>query len=70
MKPLELVPLETFDEKRHSIDSTALEYLQKASTKMQNLIPIKTFGDGNCLFNSVVAVMPDGAISVAELRGM
>lgn len=69
ISPLEtLVPIE-FDDMRHTIDVVAYEYLKQASKRVQHLIPVKVLGDGNCLFNSIVSVMPDSDISAVELRG-
>ena len=69
MKPLEIVPSSIFDERKHSIDIVAQEYLKQASKAVQHLVPIKTLADGNCLFHSVVLLMSDRNISAVELRG-
>ncbi len=70
MTPLELIPPLEFDESKHTIDDVAQKYLEKASKSVQHLIPIKTVGDGNCLFNSIVSLMSDNNLSATELRGL
>ncbi len=47
----------------------AQEYLKRASRSVQHLIPIEILDDGNCLFNSIVSLIPDSNISAVELRG-
>lgn len=69
MTPLQLtLPLE-FDANKHTIDEVAQKYLEKASKTVQHMIPVNTLADGNCLFNSIVSLMPDDELSAVELRG-
>ncbi len=70
MAPLQIIPLIEFDDIKHTIDVVAQEYLKQASKNVQHLIPIKTLADANCLFNSIVSLMPDSDISAVELRGL
>ena len=70
MAPLALTPLIEFDGTRHKIDHVAQEYLTKASKVVQHLVPIETLGDGNCLFNSIVCLLPHSCVSAVELRGL
>ena len=70
MKPLNITPAIEFDETKHTVDITAQEYLKQASKKVQHLVPINTLADGNCLFYSIVSLMPDSNISDVELRGL
>lgn len=68
--PLQLsLPIE-FDERNHTIDIMAQEYLRHASKSVQHLIPLRSLADRNCLFNSIVSLVPDSGISAVELRGM
>ena len=59
-----------FDERKHIVDSIAQKYLQQASKNVQHLVPIKSLADGNCLFNSIISLVPDSHISAVELRGL
>ena len=68
--PLQLVFPAEFDEYGHIIDEIAQQYLKQASKSVQNLIPLRSLADGNCLFNSVVSLIPDSGISAVELRGL
>ena len=70
MTPLQLILPINFDESKHFIDNVAQHYLKHASKSVQNLIPIKSLSDDNCLFNSIVSLLPDSGISAAELRGL
>lgn len=70
MTPLQLIPLIEFDPDKHIIDKVAHKYLEKASKSVQQLIPIRTPEDGNCLFHSVVSLMSDSDVSAVELRGL
>ena len=70
MAPLALTPLIEFNETKHKIDHVAQQYLAKASKGVQHLVPIETFGDGNCLFNSIVCLLPNSCVSAVELRGL
>jgi hypothetical protein len=70
MAPLQIIPSIEFDDTKHTIDVVAQEYLKQASKSVQHLIPIKTFADRNCLFNSIVSLMPDFDVSAVELRGL
>jgi hypothetical protein len=69
MAPLQLVPPVEFDSMKHNIDDVAQKYLKQASTSVQHFIAVKSHGDGNCLFNSIVALIPDSEVSAIELRG-
>jgi hypothetical protein len=70
MAPLQIIPSIEFDDTKHTVDVVAQEYLKQASKGVQHLIPIKVLADENCLFNSIVALMPDSNISAVELRGL
>ena len=70
MVPLQILPIVEFDDTIHTVDTVAQEYLKQASKTIQQLIPIKTLADGNCLFHSIVSLIPDTNISVLELRGL
>ena len=59
-----------FDEGKHIVDSIAQKYLQQASKNVQHLVPIKSLADGNCLFNSIISLIPDSDLSAVELRGL
>jgi hypothetical protein len=69
ISPLKIIPALVFDETKHTIDVVAQEYLKQASKTVQHLVPIATLADGNCLFHSIVSLMPDSNISDVELRG-
>jgi hypothetical protein len=70
MAPLTLTPLIEFDGTKHKIDHIAQQYLAKASKGVQHLVPIETLGDGNCLFHSIVCLLPNSCVSAVELRGL
>ena len=70
MAPLKIIPAIEFDDTKHTIDVVAQEYLKQTSKTVQHLIPIKILADGNCLFNSIVSLIPDTNISAVELRGL
>lgn len=69
MAALQFTPLFQFDKSRHTIDNVAQKYLKEASESVRHLIPIKTISDGNCLFNSILCLLPDCDVSPVELRG-
>ncbi|CAF3827032.1 unnamed protein product, partial [Adineta steineri] len=66
--PLRLFLPNEFDELKHTIDTIAQQYLKQASKSVQHLIPLRSLADGNCLFNSVVSLVPDSGVSAVELR--
>ncbi|CAF4418471.1 unnamed protein product [Rotaria magnacalcarata] len=68
MAPLQLILPREFDERKHIADSMAQKYLQQASKSVQHLVPIKSVADGNCLFNSIISLLPDSNLSAVELR--
>ncbi|CAF1646138.1 unnamed protein product [Rotaria magnacalcarata] len=68
MAPLQLILPREFDERKHIVDSMAQKYLQQASKSVQHLVPIKSVADGNCLFNSIISLLPDSNLSAVELR--
>ncbi|CAF1548564.1 unnamed protein product [Adineta steineri] len=68
VSPLRLLWPNEFDELKHTIDTIAQQYLKQASKSVQHLIPLSSLGDGNCLFNSVVSLVPDSGVSAVELR--
>jgi hypothetical protein len=70
MTPLQLILSSEFDENKHTIDNVAHKYLEQASKSVQQLIPIKTPEDGNCLFHSIVSLIPNFDVSAVELRGL
>ena len=69
MTTLQFTPLLQFDQSRHTMDHDAQKYLKEASKSVQHLIPIKTLSDGNCLFHSIISLLPECDVSVIELRG-
>lgn len=70
LKPIEFHPNQIFDETKHAIDVIAKKYLEKATDNVHHLIPVKVTGDGNCLYNSILALMNNPAVTPEELRGM
>ena len=70
MPPLKLFLSTEFDERKHATGSMAQQYLKQASKSVQHLIPLRSLADGNCLFNSVVSLVPDSSVSAVELRGL
>ena len=70
LAPLALTPLIEFDEKKHRIDHVVQQYLAKASKSVQHLIPVETLSDGNCLFHSIVCLLPNSCVSAVELGGL
>ncbi|CAF4124306.1 unnamed protein product, partial [Adineta steineri] len=68
VSPLRLFWPNEFDERMHTIDTIAQQYLKQASRSVQHLIPLSSLADGNCLFNSVVSLVPDSGVSAVELR--
>jgi hypothetical protein len=70
MAPLQLILPRELDERKHIVDSMAQKYLQQASKSVQHLVPIKSVADGNCLFNSIISLLPDSNLSAVELRGL
>ncbi|CAF3794588.1 unnamed protein product [Rotaria socialis] len=68
MAPLQLILPREFDERKHIVDSMAQKCLQQASKSVQHLVPIKSVADGNCLFNSIISLLPDSNLSAVELR--
>lgn len=70
MPALQLSLAIEFDERKHARDTMAQEYLKQASKSVQHLVPLRTLADGNCLFNSIVSLVPDSGVSAVELRGL
>lgn len=70
MASLSLELLFEFDGMKHKIDHLAQQYLTKASKQVQHLVPIETLGDGNCLYNSILRLLPKCCVSAVELRGL
>ncbi|CAF1690253.1 unnamed protein product, partial [Adineta ricciae] len=56
---LRLMFPKNFDETKHIVDDISLHYIKQASKSVQHLIPVKSLPDGNCLFNSIVSLVPD-----------
>ncbi|CAF1350216.1 unnamed protein product [Adineta steineri] len=50
------------------MDIIAQEYLKQASKNVQHLVHVRILADGNCLFHSIVSLIPDSNISHVELR--
>ncbi|CAF1482386.1 unnamed protein product [Adineta steineri] len=69
MSPLEFRPYGVFGDRIHVVDLIAKEYLEKASTDVQRLIPVDVDADGNCLYHSVILLMNDPTLTASELRG-
>ncbi|CAF4344561.1 unnamed protein product, partial [Adineta steineri] len=69
MSPLEFRPYGVFDDRIHGVDLIAKEYLEKASTDVQHLIPVDVGADGNGLYHSVILLMNDPTLTASELRG-
>jgi len=70
MVSLEFRPEQTFDAKKHIVDLVAKQYLEKASSDVHHLVPVAVNSDGNCLYNSIVLLMNNRAVTANELRGM
>lgn len=70
MGSLRFAPNQIFDGTRHRLDLVAKTYLEKVDNCPTDLSPVAVKGDGNCLYNSIVLLMNDTAIGVAELRGL
>lgn len=68
MTPLNLVPLNEFNEELHKIDVVAQEYLQKCSGIDEIFVPVDSLGDFNCLYSSVRLLVPHESLSTVELR--
>ena len=67
---LRFAPHQVFDGTRHQLDLVAQTYLKKVNDCPSDLSPVAVTADGNCLYNSVVLLMNDPTIGVAELRGL
>ncbi|CAF1089809.1 unnamed protein product [Rotaria sordida] len=66
--PFQFHPIQVFDETKHVVDVIAKEYLQKATGDTHHLVPVDVFGDGNCLYHSIVVFMNNPLVTVSELR--
>lgn len=70
MTPIEFHPDQVFDEKRQKVDVVAERYLKKVTGDVHHLVPVETIGDGNCLYNSILILMNNPAVTPQELRGI
>ncbi|CAF1131041.1 unnamed protein product [Adineta ricciae] len=68
MTPLEFRPYGVFDDRIHVVDLVAKQYLEKAATDVQHLIPVDVDGDGNCLYHSILLLMNNSTLTTSELR--
>ena len=59
-----------FDETKHVTDVVANEYLDKATTETQQLVPADVPRDNNCLYHSIVLLMNNPLMMASELRGI
>ena len=63
------MPEQSFDGARHRLDLPAQSYLKKVTGCPSDVLPAVVSADGNCLYHSMVLLMNDSTIGVAELRG-
>lgn len=70
MIPFQFNPTQTFNETKHVVDVMAKEYLDKANSDVDHLVPVKVTADGNCLYHSIVLLMNNPSITTDELRGI
>ncbi|CAF1295892.1 unnamed protein product, partial [Didymodactylos carnosus] len=70
MAPLSYTPTTHFDARLHKRDTVARVYLSKCNlSNLLDLIPIESTGNGNCLYNSILTLMPSPSeITAKELR--
>lgn len=68
--PLRFTLEQAFDGARHRLDFTAQSYLKKVNDCPSDVLPAAVPADGNCLYHSVLLLMNDPTIGVAELRGL
>lgn len=69
MVPCEFRPNQTFDERRHVVDSVAKHYLQRSVDDVRHLVPVAVPADGNCLYHSILLLMDNPSVTTSELRG-
>lgn len=70
MTPLEFRPNQFVDERKHSVDIVAKQYLEKATIDVHHLIPVEVGANGNCLYNSILLLMNNPIVTTNELRGV
>ena len=70
MAPLQFQIAQVFDKTKHVVDMIAKKYLEKAADDVHNFVPVHAIADGNCLYNSIVLLVNDPAVTASELRGM
>ena len=70
MAPYEFRPNQIFNERKHMVDVVAKQYLEKATSDVHHLVPVKVSGNGNCLYNSILLLMNNPAVTASELRGI
>ncbi|CAF1536996.1 unnamed protein product [Adineta ricciae] len=68
MRPFQFYPTYVFDETKHVVDVIATKYLQKAADDTHHLVPVDVFGDGNCLYHSIIVLMNNPLVTACELR--
>ncbi|CAM4986395.1 unnamed protein product [Rotaria socialis] len=68
LTPIQFTPVTHFDLKVHRVDQEAKLYLQQASLDVQNMIPIEVAADSNCLYNSIICLSGNIALTSSELR--
>ncbi|CAF1021874.1 unnamed protein product, partial [Rotaria magnacalcarata] len=65
---IQFTPVSHFDPRVHKVDQEAKLYLQQASLDVQNMVPIQTTADGNCLYDSIRCLSGGTALTLSELR--
>ena len=68
LTPIQFDPIQYFDSSIHTIDYQAKTYLFKADSDVQDMIPVKTLSDGNCLYHSIVCLTRNKTVTASELR--
>ena len=69
MTPIDFYPNQIFDEKKHTVDIVAMEYVEKATDDVHHLVPAEVAVDGNCLYHCILLLMNDPAVTISEIRG-
>ncbi|CAF1123464.1 unnamed protein product [Rotaria sp. Silwood1] len=68
MVPYEFRPNQIFDERKHIVDIAAKQYLRQATSDVHHLVPVQVTANGNCLYNSILLLMNNPAVTTSELR--
>ena len=69
MIPIEFHPNQGFNGTKHVVDVIAKKYLEKGTDDVHYLVPVEVIGDGNCLYNSILVLMNNPAVTANELHG-